>query len=166
MLSRSATLAFILLISAIALSTNGIKHVDAQNLPTATTRVSSLTASENGGVVVISGVMEYHDSANSSAPFLPLTSVKVVFYWWQSVGSSINYIGQTYSSDSDGSFSYSWVDGLEPGRYFVNATYAGGDTFDGYYLTPSQWTTPLLISLSLSINIDNPTLSIDLGGSA
>ena len=128
--------------------------------------MSSLTASENGGVVVISGVMEYHDSANSSAPFLPLTSVKVVFYWWQSVGSSINYIGQTYSSDSDGSFSYSWVDGLEPGRYFVNATYAGGDTFDGYYLTPSQWTTPLLISLSLSINIDNPTLSIDLGGSA
>ena len=152
-----------MLLTAIALSAGSSKHVAGQSFPTATTRVSSLTAAESGGVVTITGVMKYR---NSSGTFLPLTGVRVDFYWWQSTGSSTNYIGQTYSSDSDGNFYYTWVDGLEPGQYYVNATYTGGDTFNGYYLTASQWTTPLLISLSLNINLDNPTLSVAQGGSA
>ena len=140
--------------------------VGAQSVPTISTkgtRIFALTATENDGIMTISGVVQYQ---NSSGGFIPLNSVKVVFSLWQLSSSSTQLIGQVYSSASDGSFNYAWNDGLEPGRYYINATYPGGDVVNGYYLSSSQWTTQVLVPLQLNINLDNPTLSVGQSGSA
>lgn len=133
----------------------------------ASTRISNLTAIESSGLVTINGVMQFRDASGS---FLPLTGVKVTFSWWQTAASSATYIGEVYSSDSDGSFYYTWLDGLEPGQYQLNAAYAGGDSFPvngtTYDFASSETNTQLSVSLELSINLDNPTLSVGQGDSA
>ena len=161
---KAAAIGVVLLVVMLLTAVN-VRRAAAQT--SASTRISNLTATESGGLVAINGLVQFRDAAGS---FLPLTGVKVTFSWWQTSSSSATYIGEVYSSDSDGSFYYTWLDGLEPGQYYLNAAYAGGDSFPvngtTYDFASSETNAQLLVPLELSINLDNPTLSVGQGDSA
>lgn len=137
----------------------------------ASTRIYNFTAYESGGVVSISGNVQYRDP--SSGDFYPLNGTKVKFYWWTTDSSLLNYIGEVYSDDrtssQPGSFYFTWLHGLEPGTYYVKGKYDGGDSFaipGGTYTFKScEENTQLQIRLRLKIALDNPTASVAQGDS-
>ena len=143
----------------------------SDELCSVSTRIGNLTAASSADSVTVTGSTEYRDP--NLGTFSPLTGVKVTLSWWQSSASSSSYMGEVYSDDSTGDFSYTWVGTLEPGLYYINAAYAGGDEFQvpgsgnaTYDFGATETNTQLLVPLQLSMSIDNPTLSIGQGDSA
>jgi hypothetical protein len=134
--------------------------------------ICSNCVTASGNTVAISGVTQYRDPYSGS--FEILAGVKVVLSWWQSSASASTYMGETYSDDS-GDFSYTWVGALQPGIYYVNAQYNGGDAYevqngqvvnDTYYFQSSSTNAQFIVPLHLSMILDNPTISIGQGDSA
>jgi hypothetical protein len=130
------------------------------------TRIYNFTAYESGGVVNISGVLQYH---SATGLFLPLNATKVKFYWWTTDSVLTNYIGEVYSNDKTASdagwFYFTWRHGLEPGKYYLRATYDGGDSYTAangvvYTLQSCQSDTRFVIALRLKITLDTPTKSV------
>jgi hypothetical protein len=136
------------------------------------TRIYNLTAHESGGVVNVSGVLQYH---SVTGLFLPLNATRVKFYWWTTDSVLTNYIGEAYSNDKTSSdagwFYFTWRHGLEPGKYFLRGTYDGGDSYTAangvaYTLQSCQSDVGFLIPLRLTITLDTPTKSVMPRGSA
>jgi hypothetical protein len=161
-LNKGAILPPLLLVTVLLLIAQGTSSVAATD---ASTRISNFTATESGGVVAISGTLQYR---NLSGDFQPLNSSKVVFYWNASGSALTNYIGEVYSNDKTsgdpGSFVYTWLHGLEPGEYYVKGVY-GGDSWGGYTFKACEENTAVLIRLRIKVAIDNPTVSIAQGDS-
>ena len=135
-----------------------------------TTRVSNLQAYNSGGVVTITGTLQFR---NVNGTFKPLTDSKVTFCWWStSLPATMPYCkpivgtsGDVFSDSSSGQFYTSWVSALEPGQYYVNATYAGETWPSGDVYLPSTASTQLLVQLQLSLTLDNPTINVAQGSS-
>ncbi|HMK82235.1 MAG TPA: hypothetical protein VK503_00810, partial [Candidatus Bathyarchaeia archaeon] len=135
----------------------------------ATTRINMFTATESGGLVTITGVLQYVDSSGN---YQPLINSKITFYWWNTATGNVesNYVGEVYSNDKSasqpGGFAYNWQDGLEPGNYYLKGVYtANGASWSGYTFQDCMDDTPFSVSLILQVSLNNPTISLTQGGS-
>jgi hypothetical protein len=157
-----------LVVAAILLSfVANLNSVVATATTSATTRIDDFTATESAGIATITGVLQYRNDSNTGTTagiFLPLDSSKVKLYWFATDPSETTYLGEVFTSDTDGTFAFSWKHGLEPGQYYVTGEYAG-DSWGGYTFKPCNMTTQLVIRLSLEISVNTATVSVGQGDS-
>jgi hypothetical protein len=152
-----------LVVTAILLSTAASLNSAVGTSTTYPTLIPDLTAVESLGMVEIKGTLQYERSPiNGTLHFSPLSRSAVNLYWSTSNSTPYTLIDQEYTDDN-GVFSLDWVHGLEPGHYFVEATYGGGSVGNLTFIGCAAYKA-FNIELRLAISVDKPTVSVDNSG--
>jgi hypothetical protein len=125
------------------------------------TLIPDLAAAESSGIVEVTGTLQYRTSPGN---FSTLSRSAINVYWATSNTTTYELIDQVYTDDS-GVFVVDWQHGLEPGHYFVKATY-GGDSVGNSTFSACEAYKGFDIRLRLGISVDKPTVDVGQGESA